>query len=60
MNEYGVSVIDNFLGNEKGNQVLGEVTDMYSAGMFKVKSQNMFLSLLSLLFFVVLGWSTCR
>lgn len=38
MNEYGVSVIDNFLGNEKGNQVLGEVIDMYSAGMFKVKS----------------------
>lgn len=36
MNEYGVCVLDNFLGHERGLQVLNEVTNMHSAGMFKV------------------------
>jgi hypoxia-inducible factor prolyl hydroxylase len=37
MNEYGVCVLDNFLGNEKGLKVLDEVTEMHSAGVFKVR-----------------------
>jgi hypoxia-inducible factor prolyl hydroxylase len=36
MNEYGVCVLDNFLGEEKGSQVLKEVKAMYTAGYFKV------------------------
>jgi hypothetical protein len=36
MNQYGVCVLDNFLGNEKGLKVLDEVTGMHSAGVFKV------------------------
>lgn len=35
MDEYGVCVVDNFLGTEKGLAVLGEVLSMYSAGLFK-------------------------
>ncbi|CAO1438634.1 unnamed protein product [Diamesa hyperborea] len=35
MNEYGVCVLDNFLGLDRGNAVLQEVTNMYSAGVFK-------------------------
>ncbi|XP_014607858.1 PREDICTED: uncharacterized protein LOC106788792 [Polistes canadensis] len=35
MNKFGVSVIDNFLGYESGNEVLKEVLNMYSAGLFK-------------------------
>ncbi|XP_076234944.1 HIF prolyl hydroxylase [Calliopsis andreniformis] len=35
MNEYGVCVVDNFLGTEKGLAVLNEVLNMYSAGLFK-------------------------
>lgn len=35
MDEYGVCVVDNFLGAEKGMTVLNEVLNMYSAGMFK-------------------------
>ncbi|XP_020291080.1 egl nine homolog 1 isoform X2 [Pseudomyrmex gracilis] len=35
MNEYGVCVVDKFLGKEKGLAVLNEVLDMYSAGLFK-------------------------
>lgn len=35
MNDYGVCVVDNFLGQEKGEAVLKEVLDMYSAGLFK-------------------------
>ncbi|KAK0075283.1 hypothetical protein PV325_007126, partial [Microctonus aethiopoides] len=35
MDEYGVCVVDNFLGGEKGKAVLNEVLDMYSAGMFE-------------------------
>ncbi|KAK0182581.1 hypothetical protein PV327_000706 [Microctonus hyperodae] len=35
MNEYGVCVVDNFLGGEKGKAVLNEVLDMHSAGMFE-------------------------
>jgi len=37
MNKYGVCVLDNFIGEEKGAQVLGEVKAMYSAGYFKVR-----------------------
>lgn len=35
MNSYGVCVVDNFLGKEKGEAVLREVLNMYSAGLFK-------------------------
>lgn len=35
MDLYGVCVVDNFLGTEKGLAVLNEVLNMYSAGMFK-------------------------
>ncbi|XP_034941330.1 egl nine homolog 1 [Chelonus insularis] len=35
MDEYGVCVVDNFLGAEKGLTILSEVLTMYSAGMFK-------------------------
>ncbi|XP_066586936.1 egl nine homolog 1-like [Prorops nasuta] len=35
MDEYGVCVVDNFLGTDKGLAVLNEVLNMYSAGMFK-------------------------
>jgi len=37
LNEYGVCVLDNFLGEQKGMKVLGEVKTMYSAGLFKVR-----------------------
>lgn len=37
MNQYGLSVVDDFLGREKGLQILNEVHKMYSAGMFKVR-----------------------
>lgn len=37
MNEYGVCVMDNFIGPERGAKVLQEVNSMYSAGYFKVK-----------------------
>uniref|UniRef100_A0A1I8M4E7 hypoxia-inducible factor-proline dioxygenase n=1 Tax=Musca domestica TaxID=7370 RepID=A0A1I8M4E7_MUSDO len=35
MNQYGLSVVDDFLGREKGMQILNEVLNMYSAGVFK-------------------------
>ncbi|XP_012347168.1 egl nine homolog 1 [Apis florea] len=35
MDEYGMCVVDNFLGTEKGGAVLKEVLNMYSAGLFK-------------------------
>ncbi|XP_046805167.1 hypoxia-inducible factor prolyl hydroxylase [Lucilia cuprina] len=35
MNQYGLSVVDDFLGREKGLQILNEVHKMYSAGVFK-------------------------
>ncbi|XP_055542069.1 rho GTPase-activating protein gacZ isoform X2 [Wyeomyia smithii] len=35
MNEYGVCVLDNFLGPERGLRVLKEVTGMYSSGVFR-------------------------
>jgi len=35
LNEYGVCVLDNFLGYNKGLQVLNEVDTMYAAGIFK-------------------------
>lgn len=35
MNKYGICVVDNFLGREKGEAVLREVLSMYSAGLFK-------------------------
>lgn len=40
MNEYGVCVLDNFIGQEKGLQVLQEVKSMYSAGFFKVSAER--------------------
>ncbi|XP_023726166.1 egl nine homolog 1 isoform X1 [Cryptotermes secundus] len=35
MDAYGVCVVDNFLGQEMGMAVLGEVTSMYKKGVFK-------------------------
>lgn len=35
MDSYGVCVVDNFLGKERGMEVLREVKDMYSRGMFE-------------------------
>lgn len=35
MDAYGVCVVDNFLGEERGKSVLGEVLHMYSSGVFK-------------------------
>lgn len=35
LNEYGVCVLDNFLGEIKGIKVLDEVKTLYSAGLFK-------------------------
>lgn len=35
LNKYGVCVLDDFLGEERGQQVLSEVVTMYSAGKFK-------------------------
>lgn len=35
MDRWGVCVVDNFLGYEKGRAVLNEVLNMYSAGMFR-------------------------
>lgn len=37
MNTYGLCVLDNFLGCDRGYKVLHEVLDMYSAGVFKVR-----------------------
>lgn len=37
LDEYGVCVLDKFLGYEKGLQVLNEVDTMYAAGIFKVR-----------------------
>lgn len=35
MDEYGVCLVDNFLGEDCGKLVLSEVLDMYSKGLFK-------------------------
>ncbi|KAF5292818.1 hypothetical protein FQA39_LY13863 [Lamprigera yunnana] len=35
MDAYGVCVIDNFLGEERGKAVLGEVIDMHTKGVFR-------------------------
>lgn len=35
MNTYGLSVVDDFLGMEKGLRILNEVHGMYAAGVFK-------------------------
>lgn len=40
MNEFGVCVLDNFLGDERGLKVLDEVKSMYNAGFFKVSSSK--------------------
>jgi hypothetical protein len=40
LNEYGVCVIDDFLGYAKGIQVLSEVQGMHSNGLFKVRSYS--------------------
>lgn len=37
MNQYGVCVLNNFLGREKGLLVRQEVLDMYSSGIFMVR-----------------------
>lgn len=40
MNEYGVCVLDNFIGEEKGLKVLQETKSLYTAGYFKVTILN--------------------
>lgn len=45
MTEYGVCVLDNFLGKERGHSVLSEVLDMYKTGIFRVSLQNYALNL---------------
>lgn len=44
MNQYGLSVVDDFLGMEKGLKILNEVRSMYTAGAFQdgqvVQSQS--------------------
>lgn len=35
MNAYGVCVVDNFLGEERGRSVFAEVLNMYTKGIFK-------------------------
>ncbi|KAB0803351.1 hypothetical protein PPYR_00321 [Photinus pyralis] len=35
MDTYGVCVVDNFLGEERGKAVLGEVIDMHTKGVFR-------------------------
>lgn len=52
MNEYGVCVIDNFLGYDKGLGVLKEVNDMYSAGVFKVRVLKIKVEFLVIFFLV--------
>lgn len=36
LENYGLCVLDNFLGRDKGLSILQEVLDMYSAGVFEV------------------------
>ena len=36
LNEYGVCVLDNFIGEERGIKVLEEVKSLRTAGFFKV------------------------
>lgn len=61
MNQYGLSVVDDFLGREKGLQILNEVHKMYSAGMFKVRfliiSKLYKRNLINFLFDFIKGWS---
>ena len=40
MNTYGLSVVDDFLGLEKGLEILNEVHKMYATGVFKVSPNN--------------------
>jgi len=35
MNQYGLSVVDDFLGMDKGLKILNEVRSMYNAGAFQ-------------------------
>lgn len=37
MTQYGLCVLDNFLGKERGNLVLKEVLNMYKSGIFQVR-----------------------
>lgn len=41
MNEFGVCVLDNFIGEERGKKVLEEVHNMYNAGYFKVNFRKL-------------------
>lgn len=45
MNQYGLSVVDDFLGREKGLQILNEVHQMHSAGVFKVSLFSFLISI---------------
>lgn len=43
MSVYGVCVMDNFLGKERGMLVLNEVLQMYRSGIFQVGTLNFYL-----------------
>lgn len=53
MNEYGVCVLDNFIGEERGLKVLQEVKTMYSAGYFRVSFKTKLFKLTEKIFFFI-------
>jgi hypoxia-inducible factor prolyl hydroxylase len=50
MNEFGVCVLDNFIGEERGKKVLEEVHNIHNAGYFKVSSTTRLIPLKELMF----------
>lgn len=59
MNEFGVCVLDNFIGEERGKRVLEEVHNIHNAGYFKVRIQ-FYPKLLKLIKSLSsIGWTTC-
>lgn len=57
MNQYGLSVVDDFLGMEKGMQVVNEVHNMYAAGVFKVLQMHISLFIINILIQILLSLS---
>lgn len=53
MNVYGLSVVDDFLGKQKGMEILNEVHSMYSAGVFQV----IYMQIINLHCFSIKRWS---
>lgn len=54
MNKYGVCVLDNFLGRDRGLMVRNEVLQMYQSGMFEVRCLCLHFNSLPLLDVVML------